>query len=87
MLNKSEAKELLLFKFPGVRVESGIDYENLWVFRAFLPIGGGEENMNPFMSVEKETGVVSDFSITACPDPMLLVERFSKEDSNSSQRR
>lgn len=80
MLTKDQARELLEFKFPGIRVESGIDLDDIWVFRAFLPIGGGEENMNPFLSVAKETGAVSDFSVTAFAEPMKLVQLFAIED-------
>ena len=80
MLTKDEARQILEFKFPDVRVESGIDLGDIWVFRAFLPIGGGEENMNPFLSVEKETGAVNDFSVTAFPEPAKLVQLFAIED-------
>lgn len=77
MLSKSEAKDLLTFKYQGIRVEAGIDFEGAWVFRAFLPIGGGEENMNPFLAVDKTTGEVNDFSIAACEDPVELVRLFA----------
>lgn len=80
MLTKNEARELLNFKYQGVRVESGIDLDDVWVFRAYLPIGGGEENMNPFLSVDKSTGAVTDFSVTAYPDPMKLLTLFKMED-------
>ena len=80
MLTKDQARELLEFKFPGSKVESGIDLDDIWVFRAFLPIGGGEQNMNPFLSVEKETGAVNDFSVTAFPEPARLVRLFAIED-------
>lgn len=82
MLSKSDARDLLEFKYEGVRVESGIDYENLWVFRAYLPIGGGEENMNPFLSVDKETGATRDFSVRACPNPVEIMRLFAIEDGN-----
>lgn len=79
MLTKDQARELLEFKFPGIRVESGIDLDDIWVFRAFLALGG-EENMNPFLSIAKETGAVSDFSVTAFAEPMKLVQLFAIED-------
>lgn len=80
MLDKTEAEELLTFKFPGIRVEAGVDYEDLWVFRAFMPIGGGEENMDPFISVHKETGNTNDFSVMACKNPVALMHLFAAED-------
>lgn len=80
MLSKTEAKDLLIFKLPKVRVESGVSFEDLWIFRAFLPLGGGEENMNPFLSVDKETGSVKDFSVIGCSDPVKLMQLFEIED-------
>lgn len=84
MLSRTEAKDLLTFKYPGVRVESGVSFDDVWVFRAFLPLGGGEENMNPFLSVDKTTGETNDFSITASGDPVRLMNLFKMEDERSS---
>lgn len=84
MLSKDEARDILIFKYEGIRVESGIDLDDRWVFRAFLPIGGGEENMNPFFSVEKATADVSDFSITAYENPMALMALFGNEDGDNA---
>lgn len=81
MLTKTEAENLLIFKYPDVRVESGIDLDDIWVFRAFLPLGGGEESMNPFLSVDKATGVSKDFSVTGYPDPLKLMRLFALEDA------
>lgn len=83
MLTKEDARDLLKFKYEGIRVESGIDLDTEWVFRAFLPIGGGEENMNPFLSVDKITGDVNDFSPAAYSDPMKLVRLFAVEDAQA----
>jgi hypothetical protein len=86
MLSKTQASALLKFKFPGSIVESGIDFEDLWVFRIYLPIHEEEQGMNPFMSVDKKTGDVNDFSITACSNPVLLMTRFAVEDNKSERR-
>lgn len=84
MLSKSDAKELLEFKYPGIRVESGIGFDDdFWVFRAFLPLGGGEENMNPFHSVNKVTGATNDFSVMSCGDPMRVMRLFAIEDGQN----
>mgnify|MGYP003409609434 CR=1 FL=1 len=83
MLSKTEAKEILIFKYPDIRVESGIDMDGLWVFRAFMPIGGDEENMNPFLSVDKTDGSVNDFSVFASSDPMEMMRLFAIEDGQA----
>lgn len=81
MLSKTDAKDLLTFKYEGCRVESGIDLGDIWVFRVFMPIGGGEQNMNPFMSVNKTDGSTKDFSIIGYSDPMELGRLFAIEDA------
>lgn len=79
MLSKNEARDLLAFKYPNSKVETGVDLGRDWVFRIFLPIGGGEENMNPFMSVNKTTGATKDFSPASYPNLAELSRLFAQE--------
>lgn len=81
MLEKSEAKDLLAFVFEGSRVETGIDLEEEWVFRAFLPIGGGEKNMSPFFGVNKLTGAVRDFPVASYPNLGEFARLFAIADA------
>lgn len=78
MLNENEARQILKYKYDGIKVETGVAWKAFWVFRAYLPIGGTEEDMNPFMSVDRISGAVSDFSIMGCEDPLAFASAFFK---------
>lgn len=81
MLTKEDAEAILVARYPDIRVEVGIDFEGDWLFRAFMPLGGGEENMNPFLTVDKVTGEDNDFSPMQCSDPLELARLFAIEDA------
>jgi hypothetical protein len=62
MLAKDEAQNLLEKALPDVPVKAWSRYRNLYLFRVQWPFEG-EEDFDPFVSVNSETGEVRDFSV------------------------
>lgn len=77
-LNIQEAIKIVQNSLPNGKIESAIEYKNLYLFQVFsyLP---GEEEMDPFFSVNKETGEFSDFSIITDGDTEEIISLFEKE--------
>ena len=64
MENILEAKSKLLKKYPFLKVTKCILYKNLFVFIGYdknIP-GPYEQQMDPFYSVNKQTGEILNFS-------------------------
>ena len=62
MLNQTEAQAKMKTALPQFPIKAWTEYENLYLFRVEFPFPG-EENYDPFFSVDKSTGEVRDFSI------------------------
>lgn len=62
MLSEKEATAKIRAVFPNRTIEPPIEYQGLFIFQAFSsdPLEG---QLDPFFSVNKETGEVRDFSI------------------------
>lgn len=63
MLSRSEAEEIIEKTFPKARIKSPVDYKGAYVFGVFDDTDEFEGDMDPFYSVDKTTGQVSDFSL------------------------
>lgn len=77
MLNLVQATRIVKKTFPKGKIQSSIEYENLYIFQVFLPLPG-EEEMDPFFSVNKETGAIKDFSILTDGDTTEITRLFLK---------
>ncbi len=77
MLSLDKATEIVKKAFPKGKIESSIDYKNLYLFQVFNPFPG-EEGMDPFFSVNKETGEFRDFSIITDGDITEITKLFLK---------
>jgi hypothetical protein len=62
MLDIKEATKIVNKALPGDPINTYVEYENLFIFQVFSkrPM---EEQMDPFYSVNRETGEFRDFSI------------------------
>lgn len=63
MLTEQEAKKIVEEKLPGGRIETVVSYQNLYLFQVFIDDDPLEGYLDPFYSVDKETGYFRDFSI------------------------
>ncbi len=77
MLNLDKATDVVKKTFPEGKITSNIEYKNLYIFQVFNPFPG-EEGMDPFFSVNKETGEFRDFSIITDGDIREITKLFLK---------
>lgn len=62
MLNLKDAEVLIKKAIPGGKIQASVVYRNLYLFQVFT-LNPGEETMDPFYSVNRQTGEVRDFSV------------------------
>ena len=77
MLNPTAAANVIKRNIPNGKIQSYIDYKNLYVFQVFLD-DPFESDMDPFYSVNKETGVFDEFSIFLDGDISEITQLFMK---------
>ncbi len=77
MLSLDKATGIVKETFPLGTINSNVDYKNLYIFQVFNPFPG-EEGMDPFFSVNKETGEIRDFSIITEGDITEITKLFLK---------
>lgn len=77
MLNIEQATKIVRKTFPEGKILSSIDYKNVYIFKIYLPLPE-EEGMDPFFSVNKQTGEFRDFSILTDGDITEITELFIK---------
>ncbi len=77
MVSLDKANRIVKKAFPKGKINSSIDYNNLYIFQVFnfFP---GEEGMDTFFSVNKKTGEFRDFSIITDGDITKITELFLK---------
>ncbi len=75
MFNLDKATDVVKKTFPEGKITSNIEYKNLYIFQVFNPFPG-EEGMDPFFSVNKQTGEIRDFSIITDGDTRELTKLF-----------
>ena len=76
-LNKKQATQLIKIALPTGKVQKVIDYTDLYVFQVFRS-DPAEEQMDPFYSVNKNTGNVKEFSVITDGDIKEIMELFNK---------
>lgn len=62
MLSIDQANEVVRKQIPNGKIEKAIKYKNLYLFMVFTD-DPGEEEMDPYFSVDQETGEFKDFPI------------------------
>jgi hypothetical protein len=77
MLDINEATKIIKSNLPGEKINSYVEYKNLYLFQVFMqkPF---EENMDPFFSVNRDTGEFRDFSIITDGNITEIVSLFKK---------
>jgi len=78
MLNIREAMNIVKKNHPGGSIQTYVEYRNLYLFQVFNKLPG-EEEMDPFFSVDKETGEFKEFSILTDATPNEIIPLFVKE--------
>lgn len=75
MLSTQEATNIITQNLPNGRIQGVVSYKNLYLFQVFTdrPF---EEEMDPFYSVDKDTGEFSDFSIITDGDIDVITSLF-----------
>ena len=77
MLNGREATDIVVKAFPTGDIQAYVGYENLFIFQIFSK-DPGEEEMDPFYSVNRETGEFRDFSVITDGDTATIIGLFTK---------
>jgi hypothetical protein len=64
MLSLEEATKIINRVLSGDKIEAVVEWKNLFLFQIFNQ-DPGEEGMDPFYSVDRDTSEFRDFSIVA----------------------
>lgn len=75
MLKLNQAIDIIKKNIPDGKIQLAIEYNGLYVFQVFTD-DEFEGQMDPFYSVNKETGEFSDFSIITDGDISELMDLF-----------
>lgn len=70
-----KATEIVNQQLPGWDIQAVVEYQNLFLFQVFSQ-EPEEEEMDPFFSVNKETGEFRDFSIITDGDTAEIARLF-----------
>lgn len=62
MLNAIEATKLVKKEFPTAEILGPVEYQNLFIFQVFINVPL-ESGWDPFVSVNRQTNEVRDYSI------------------------
>lgn len=77
MLSKSEAISIAKKAIPEGRVDTVVEYKDLYLLQIFED-RPGEEDMDPYYSVNRSSGEFRDFSIITDGDPSEIADLFIK---------
>lgn len=78
MLSLEQAKTLANEAFPEGKIQKAITYKDLYIFQIFFSDDSYEGIMDPFFSVNSNTGEFKDFSILTDGDFIILSDLFEK---------
>ncbi len=77
MVDLNEAINIVRKNLPfDWSIHSYIQYNNLFVFKVFNT-RPGEEELDPFYSVDIRTGVFDEFSVLTDGDPVKVISAFT----------
>lgn len=76
-VDKSQATALIKKTFPEGKIQAVVEYKNLYLFQVFGddPLEG---ELDPFYSVNKNTGELKEFSILTDAKPTEILPLFVK---------
>lgn len=77
MLNLEQAVKVIRKVLPKGKIQKAISYRGLYIFQVFRD-EIGEEELDPFYSVNKKTGEFNEFSIITDGDITEIVDLFTK---------
>ncbi len=75
MLSSKAATKIVLDNLPNGKIQANVVYEDLYIFQVFTDLPG-EEEFDPFYSVDRKTGEFSDFSIITDGDTDEILSLF-----------
>lgn len=78
MLSFDEALKVIKRELPNGRIQKATSYRDLYLFIVFNDLPG-EQEMDPFFSVNKTTGAFSDFSVLTDGNIDEIFTLFEKE--------
>jgi hypothetical protein len=76
MLSVLEATHIVRKNHPGGDIQDVVTYKNLYLFMVFNK-RPGEEQMDPFFSVDKDTGEFKEFSVLTDSDVGEVTSLFA----------
>lgn len=77
MLSSTQAAEVIKKNIPIGTIQSYIDYGDMYIFQVFTN-RPGEEIMDPFYSVDMNTGEFSEFSILTDGNTEQITQLFEE---------
>ena len=77
MLDKKASTEIVKQNFPEGKIQAVVQYKSLYLFQVFTT-NPFEEELDPFYSVDRETGDFRDFSILTDGPTSVLLDLFAK---------
>jgi len=77
MLSETEARDVLLESIPDATIEAVVKYQGLYLFRIRRQ-DEGEENYDPFFTVDPVTAVVQDFDVMNDGDISEIARLFEE---------
>lgn len=84
MLSEAQARTAISKAVPSASVEDVVRYRNAYLFRLKLPLPG-EEDYDPFFSVDIQTGEVRDFSVITDGDIDEIGDLFARNQSTEGR--
>lgn len=75
MLNKADAITIAKNAILDGRIEAVVEYKDLYLLQIFED-RPGEEDMDPYYSIDRNTGEFRDFSIITDGDPNEIAALF-----------
>lgn len=75
MLNVNEATEIVRKALPNGKIQKTVVYTDLYLFQVFRDTPG-EEEIDPFYSVNQKTGEFNEFSILTDGDITQVLDLF-----------
>lgn len=79
MLSKQQAIAIVKQRLPTGKLGPSVEYEDVYLFQVELP-NPGEEEMDPFYSVNKNTGEFQEFSVLTDGDIEEITDLFLNVD-------
>ena len=77
MFSPTDAAKIIKENHPLGEIQSFIDYGNVYIFQVFNK-RPGEEEMDPFYSVDKSTGEFAEFSILTDGNTKEITSLFAE---------